>query len=151
MGWNYLSFPKNERLHRRSLGMDKQSFPKLQLLHVWSFWMNKWFHPTLYTGYNYLSTLGLNLNHASNCPRSLTGWRAKQQVKQLLITPRLTLLHKIWHHSMVYVFVLPVVTYFFVPCCNLFGTSHCYVLLGPLSWYLSLNNNTAQCLKIRCA
>ena len=47
MGWNYLSIPKLQRLHRWSLGMDKQ------------------FHPIFYNGCNYLSMLGLKLNHAS--------------------------------------------------------------------------------------
>ena len=47
MGWNYLSIPKLQRLHRWSLGMDK------------------WFHSTLYNGCNYLSMLGLKLNHVS--------------------------------------------------------------------------------------
>ena len=47
MGWNHLSIPKLQRLHRWSLGMDKQ------------------FHPTLYNGCNYLSMLGLKLNHVS--------------------------------------------------------------------------------------
>ena len=41
MGWNYLSIPKLQRLHRWSLGMDKL------------------FHPTHYKGCNYLSMLGL--------------------------------------------------------------------------------------------
>ena len=41
MGWNYLSIPKLQRLHRWSLGKDKQ------------------FHSTLYYGYNYLSMAGL--------------------------------------------------------------------------------------------
>ena len=47
MEWNYLSIPKLQRLHRWSLGMDK------------------WFHPILYNGCNYLSMLGLKLNHVS--------------------------------------------------------------------------------------
>ena len=41
MGWNYLSIPKLQRLHRWSLGMDKL------------------FHPIHYNVYNYLSMLGL--------------------------------------------------------------------------------------------
>ena len=45
MGWNYLSIPKLQRLHRWSLGMDKL------------------FHPTHYNGCDYLSMLGLKLNH----------------------------------------------------------------------------------------
>ena len=47
MGWNYLSIPKLQRLHRWSLGMDKQ------------------FHPIHYNVCNYLSMLGLKLNHVS--------------------------------------------------------------------------------------
>ena len=45
MGWNYLSIPKLQRLHRWSLGMDKK------------------FHPMHYNGCDYLSMLGLKLNH----------------------------------------------------------------------------------------
>ena len=45
--WNYLSIPKLQQLYRWSLEMDKQ------------------FHPTVYNGYNYLSMLGLKLNHVS--------------------------------------------------------------------------------------
>ena len=48
MGLNYLSIPKLQRLYRWSLGMDK------------------WFHPTLCTGCNYLSMLGLKLNKTQN-------------------------------------------------------------------------------------
>ena len=47
MGWNYLSIPKLQRLYRLSLGMDK------------------YFHPTLYWACDYLSMLGLKLNHVS--------------------------------------------------------------------------------------
>ena len=47
VGWNHLSIPKLHRLHRWSLGMDKL------------------FHPTLYQACNYLSELGLKLNHVS--------------------------------------------------------------------------------------
>ena len=47
MGWNYLSIHKLQRLHRWSLGMDKQ------------------FHPTLYWTCDYLSMLGLKFNHVS--------------------------------------------------------------------------------------
>ena len=47
MGWNYLSIPKLQRLHRWSLGMHKL------------------FHPTHYNGCNYLSMLGLKLIHVS--------------------------------------------------------------------------------------
>ena len=47
MGWNYLSIPKLQWLHRWSLGMDKL------------------FHPIHYNGCNYLCMLGLKLNHVS--------------------------------------------------------------------------------------
>ena len=47
MGWNYFSIPKLQWLHRWSLGMDK------------------WFHPTRHWVCNYLSILGLKLNHIS--------------------------------------------------------------------------------------
>ena len=47
MGWKYLSISKLQRLHRWSLGMDKQ------------------FHPTIYNGCNYLSMPGLKFNHVS--------------------------------------------------------------------------------------
>ena len=47
MGWNYLSIPKLQRLHRLSLGMDKL------------------FHPTLSNRCNELSMPGLKLNHVS--------------------------------------------------------------------------------------
>ena len=47
MGWNYLSIPKLQRCNRWSLGMDKI------------------FYPTLYWACNYLSMLGLKLNHVS--------------------------------------------------------------------------------------
>ena len=47
MGWNYLSIHKLQRCNRWSLGMDKL------------------FHPTYHNGCNYLSMLGLKLNHVS--------------------------------------------------------------------------------------
>ena len=47
MGWNYLSIPKLQRYNRWSLGMDKL------------------FHPILYNGCDYISMLGLKLNHVS--------------------------------------------------------------------------------------
>ena len=47
MGCNYLSISKLQRLHRWSLEMDKK------------------FHPTLNTGCDYLSMLGLKLNYVS--------------------------------------------------------------------------------------
>ena len=47
MGWNCLSIPKRQRLHRWSLGMDK------------------WSHPTHYRACDCLSMLGLGLNHVS--------------------------------------------------------------------------------------
>ena len=45
MGWNYLSIPKCQRLHRWRLGMDK------------------WFHN--FHVCNYLSMLGLTVNHVT--------------------------------------------------------------------------------------
>ena len=50
MGWNYLSIPKLQRLHRWSLGMDKL------------------FHPALYWACNYLSVIGLKLIHIIRNP-----------------------------------------------------------------------------------
>ena len=47
MVWNNLSIPKLQRCNRWSLGMDKL------------------FHTTVYNGCNYLSMLGLKLNHVS--------------------------------------------------------------------------------------
>ena len=47
MGWSYWYIPKHQRLHRWRLGMDKE------------------FHPTHNNACNYLSTLGLNLNHVN--------------------------------------------------------------------------------------
>ena len=47
MRWNYVSIPKLQRCNRWSLGMDK------------------YLHTTLYNGCNYLSMLGLKLNHVS--------------------------------------------------------------------------------------
>ena len=47
MGWNYLSIPKLQRCNRWSLGMDKL------------------FRRRLYQACNYLSMLGLQLNHVS--------------------------------------------------------------------------------------
>ena len=47
VGWNYLSIPKLQRLHR------------------WSLRMNKEFHTTPYSGCNYLSMLYLQLIHVS--------------------------------------------------------------------------------------
>ena len=46
MGWNYLSIPRLQRCIRWSLGIDK------------------YFHPTLYWACDYLSMVGLKLNHA---------------------------------------------------------------------------------------
>ena len=39
--------------------------PKLQRLHRWSLGMGKWFHPTHFWTCDYLSMLGLKLNHVS--------------------------------------------------------------------------------------
>ena len=47
MEWNHLSISKFQRLRRRRLKMQKQ------------------FHTIFYNGFNYLSTLGLKLNHVS--------------------------------------------------------------------------------------
>ena len=47
MGWNYLSVPKLQRLHR------------------WSLVIDKWFHPTYDNGFDYLSMLWLKLIHVS--------------------------------------------------------------------------------------
>ena len=47
MDWNYLSIPKLQRCNRWSLGMDNK------------------FHLTFYQTCNYLSMLGLKLNHVS--------------------------------------------------------------------------------------
>ena len=46
-------------------GWNYSSIPKLQWLHNWSFGMDKQFYPTYYNGCNYLSMLGLKLNHVS--------------------------------------------------------------------------------------
>ena len=62
MEWNYLSIPKLQRYNR------------------WSLWMDKWFHPTLYQACNYLSMLGLKLNHVSK--RGHTSW-----TRQLIFLP----------------------------------------------------------------
>ena len=61
MGWNYLSIPKLQRLHRWSLRMDKQ------------------FHPTLYQACNYLYMLGLKLNHVSK--RGHSQWTGSSLVQ----------------------------------------------------------------------
>ena len=47
MGWNYISIPKLQRLHR------------------WSLWMDMQFHPTFYDGCDYLSMLAFKLFHVS--------------------------------------------------------------------------------------
>ena len=58
MGWKYPSIPKLQRLHRWSLGMDKQ------------------FHPMLYHECNYLSILGLKWNLVSKgAPSVGETWR----------------------------------------------------------------------------
>ena len=56
--------------------MDRyQSTPKLQRWNRWSLGMDKKFHPTLCNGCNYLSILGVKLNHVCvRGPRG-TGWR----------------------------------------------------------------------------
>ena len=71
MGWNYLSIPKLQRCNRWSLGMDK------------------WFHPTLYHACDYLSMLGLGLNHVSKrgqwCLNNKTLHFFVQQLMQISI------------------------------------------------------------------
>ena len=47
MGWNYSSISKLQRCNR------------------WSFGMDKWFRPTFYWACDYLSMLGLKLNHVN--------------------------------------------------------------------------------------
>ena len=68
MGWNYLSIPKLQRCNRWSLGMDKL------------------FHPTLYMACDYVSMLGLKLNHVS---KRGYRWRHRFQSKlvQVIICP----------------------------------------------------------------
>ena len=56
MEWNYLSIPKLQRCNRWSLEMDK------------------WFQTTLHYGRNYLSMLGLKLNHVSKRGRRLSSY-----------------------------------------------------------------------------
>ena len=48
-----------------SVGWNDLSIPELQRLHHWSLKMDKYFHPTLYWACDYLSMLGLELNHVS--------------------------------------------------------------------------------------
>ena len=55
-GWNYLSIPRLQRLHRWSLGMDKQ------------------FHPIHYNVCNYSSMLGIKLNHVSKRGHRVKKW-----------------------------------------------------------------------------
>ena len=64
MGWNYLSIPILQQCNRWSLGMDKQ------------------FYPRLYNGCNYLSMLGLKLNHVSK-----SGYR-KQRLRSTSLRQR---------------------------------------------------------------
>ena len=59
MGWNYLSIPKLQRCNRWSLGMDTQ------------------FHLTLYWACDYLSILGLKLNHVSERGPWIQPWMAR--------------------------------------------------------------------------
>ena len=48
---------------QQGVGWNNLSIPKLQPLHRWSLGMNKEFHPTLYNGCNYLSMLELKFIH----------------------------------------------------------------------------------------
>ena len=45
--------------------MEIRIHSQIQRLHLWSLGMDKWFHLTIYNGCNYLSILGLKLNHVS--------------------------------------------------------------------------------------
>ena len=57
-------------------GEITQSIPKLQRLHRWSLGMDKQFHPMLYHGCNYLSMLGLKWNLVSKgAPSVGETWR----------------------------------------------------------------------------
>ena len=57
--------------------------PKLYQLHHWSLGMDKLFHLTLYNGCNYLSMLGLKLNHTSK----MGPWRhQKPSLQQTLFS-----------------------------------------------------------------
>ena len=67
--WKYLSIPKLQRLHRWSLGMDKE------------------FHPTFYHGCSYLSMLGLNLIHVREIGRIII-------ISQYFITEKVTMTFK---------------------------------------------------------
>ena len=81
MGWNYLSIPK------------------LQRLHGWNLRMDKWFHPTLYTGCNYLFMLGLKLNHVGNRGPS---WRNQYVWLSSIYWPRDKKAHWLGDASTVY-------------------------------------------------
>ena len=82
MGWNYLSIPKLQRLHRWSLGMDKQ------------------FHPMLYWACDYLSMLGFKLNHVSK--KGLLQIRVRGQRNCLLeITTSANVIIIRYHYSSV--------------------------------------------------
>ena len=65
MGWYYLSIPKLQRLHRWSLGIDE------------------YFHLTLYNGWNYLSMLGLKLNHVSKRVPGVLIWGPAYEICHL--------------------------------------------------------------------
>ena len=56
------------------MGWDYLSIPKLQWLHRWSLGMGKLFHPKLFNGCNYLSVLGLMLNHVSKKGHGNLNW-----------------------------------------------------------------------------
>ena len=77
MGWNNLSIPKLQQLHRWSLGMDKL------------------FHPTLYWACHYISMLVLKLVHVSKrglrstvfnylrCLGVAIGWKMKMRSRNI--------------------------------------------------------------------
>ena len=76
MGWNYLSIPKPQRLHRWSIGMDKLFYP---------IFCKKW---------SYLSMLGLKLIHISKrgpgrdkwwLEEAVTWWRHQMETFSALL------------------------------------------------------------------
>ena len=79
--WKYLSIPKLQRLHRWSLGMDKE------------------FHPTFYHGCSYLSMLGLNLIHV--------GERGRRGRKRTYIGWQMTCVEWCYFHNINFIFRLP--------------------------------------------
>ena len=60
------------------------SIPKLKQCNCWILGMDKWFHPTLYNGCNYLSMLGLKLNHVSKRgPMELRAWMNRWHLHEM--------------------------------------------------------------------